>query len=222
MFCRYVILPVDPALHVFTIIQLLDQDDTRHRQQYRRLGARPCWQPVIGHTCSVREARVHHGQLSSLHLALDDTLRLRVEIVARFQVRTDKQNKACVCMIRRWPVGAAPDLVAETRRRGADVGVAVVAVYTPRAQHALHIAVMTGSPDMVHHLVAPAFHDSGANPGGKGLQRLVPRRALPPALAALPCSFQRIENALWIVHLVDGSRAFGAISPPAPGMIGVA
>ncbi len=99
---------------------------------------------------------------------------------------------------------------------------AIVTVDTPRAQHALHVAVMAGSPNMVHHLVAPAFHDSGANFGGKGLQGLVPRRALPFALAALARAFHWIENALWIVHLVDGGRTFGAIAPTAAGMIGIA
>src|SRR5262249_14853380 len=113
-------------------------------------------------------------------------------------------------------------LVAEARRRGADVGVAVVTVDTPGAQHALHVAVMAGSPNVVHHLVTPAFHDSGANLGGKGLQRIIPRRALPLAFAALTRAFQRIENALWIVHLVDGGRAFGTIAPTATGMVGVA
>ena len=219
MFRRQKFLPVDPAPHELAVVELLGQQDARHRQQHRRLRAGPGGQPVIGHAGGIGEARVHHRQLRPLHLALDDALRLRVEIVAGLQVRADQQNKARVGVVGRGTVHAAPDVVAETRRGGADVGVAVVPIHAPRAQHALHVAVVSWAPDVVHHLVAAVFDNGGANFGGEGVQRLVPGRALPLALAALARALQGIEDALRVVDLVDGGRAFGAVAPAAAGMV---
>src|SRR5579859_5360843 len=95
-------------------------------------------------------------------------------------------------------------------------------IHAPRAQHALHVAIVARSPDVVHHLVAAIFHNSGANRTGEGVQRLVPGRALPFALSALASALQGIENALRVVDLVDGRRAFGAVAPATAGVVGIA
>src|SRR5690348_16583689 len=99
---------------------------------------------------------------------------------------------------------------------------AVVSIYTPCTQHALHVAIVSGSPDVIHDLVAPPFDDGGANFGGKGVQYLVPGDAFPPALAAPARAFQRVQDALWIVDLVDGGRTFGAIAPATARMVRIA
>ncbi len=125
-------------------------------------------------------------------------------------------------MVGRGPVHAAPDVVAEARRGGADIGMAVVPIHAPRAQHALHVAIVSRSPDVVHHLVAAVLTNGGAYFGGESVQRLVPRRALPLALAALARALQGIQYALWIVDLVDGGRAFGAVAPATARMVRVA
>ncbi len=99
---------------------------------------------------------------------------------------------------------------------------AVVSIHAPRTQHALHVTIVSGPPHVVHHLVASPFDDGSTNFGGKGIQHFIPANALPLALAALTRALQGIQNALWIVDLVDGGRAFGAVAPTTARMIGVA
>src|SRR5690348_11098810 len=99
---------------------------------------------------------------------------------------------------------------------------AVVSIYTPCTQHALHVAIVSGSPNVIHDLVAPPFDDGGTNFGGKGIQHLIPGDALPPALAALAEALQRVQDAFWIIDLVDGGRTFGTVAPATARMIRVA
>src|ERR1051326_3105681 len=99
---------------------------------------------------------------------------------------------------------------------------AVVPIYPPGPEHSLHVAIMAGPPNMIHHLVASPFDNRGTNCCGEGIQDLVPRRALPLALAALARALQRIENALWIVDLVDRRRPFGAVTPATAWVVGIA
>src|SRR5579883_16882 len=222
MFGGHVLLPVNPAAHIFAIEEVFHQQDARHRQQYRRFRAGPGWEPVIGHAGSIGEARVHNGELSALHLPLDDALRLRVEIMTGFQVRADEQDEASIGVIGRGTVGPTPELVAETGGRGADVGMAVVTIYAPGAQHALHVAIMPGPPDMIHHFITAALDDGGANLRRECFQHLVPGRALPFAFAAPARALEGIEDASGIVDLVDGGRALGAIPPATAWMVGIA
>ena len=216
MFCCQIFLPVDPAPHELAVVQPLGQQDACHRQQHRRFRTGPGGQPVIGHAGCVGEARVHHRQLRPFHFALDDALRLRIKVVARFQVRADEQNETRIGMVRRGAIHAAPDVIAEARRGRADIGMAVVAIHTPRAQHALHVAVVPRASDMIHHLVTSPLDNRGTNLGGERIQHFIPGRALPLALTALADALQGVQDTFWIVDLVDSRGTFGAVAPATP------
>src|SRR5579884_3291 len=125
-------------------------------------------------------------------------------------------------MIGRRAVGSAPDLIAETGGGRADIGMAVVSIDAPRAQHALHVAIVSRSPHMIHDLVAPPIDERLPDLCGKSIEYLVPRHALPLPLAALSRPFQRIQNTFRVIDLVNGGRAFCAIASPAPRMVRVA
>src|SRR5258708_5242850 len=125
-------------------------------------------------------------------------------------------------MIGRGTVSAAPDLVTEACRGRADIGVAVVSIYAPGASHTLHITTVSRSPDMIHHLVATPLDDSCANFAGECFQYLVPRGTLPFSFTAFACAFQRVEDALRVIDLVDSSRSLGAVAPAAARVIGIA
>src|SRR6266566_2129731 len=115
-----------------------------------------------------------------------------------------------------------PELVSEACRRRADIGVTVVPVYTPGTQHALHVAIVPRSPDVIHDLVTMVLDNGCADFGGEGVQHLIPGGALPLTLAALACAFQGIEDALRVIDLVDGSRSLGAVASATAWMIRVA
>ncbi len=63
---------------------------------------------------------------------------------------------------------------------------------------------------------------AGAHLGADFLQRFVPGDALPFAFAPFADALERVEDALRIVNLVVGGRAFGAVAAAAAGMGGVA
>src|SRR6266516_8196864 len=98
----------------------------------------------------------------------------------------------------------------------------VMPIYAPGAQDTLHIAIVAWAPDMIHDLVATVFDDGCADFSSECVQYLIPRGAIPFALATFPRTFQRVEDAFRIVDLVDGSRAFGTIASPTAWVIGVA
>src|SRR5947209_8817279 len=99
---------------------------------------------------------------------------------------------------------------------------AVVPIHPPGPQHPLHVAVVTGPPDVVHDLVASPLDNRRPDLRGEGIQYLIPRCALPLALSALARALQRIENALWIVDLVNCRGSFGAVAPATARVIRVA
>src|SRR5579875_526611 len=98
----------------------------------------------------------------------------------------------------------------------------VMTIHAPRTQHALHITVVPGSSDMVHHFITASLNDGGTNLCRESFQHLVPGRALPFAFATPARTLQGIEDALRIVDLVDGSRAFGAVSSTTARVVRIA
>src|SRR5688572_29928410 len=88
----------------------------------------------------------------------------------------------------------------------------------PRLEHALHVAVLAGPPDVVHDLVLPSLGQGCPNPPRDVVQRGVPRDALPLARSARPAALHRIEDALGIVDLVDRRWPLGAVASTAAGM----
>src|SRR5438477_9902670 len=101
-------------------------------------------------------------------------------------MRTDKQNKACIGVVGQGTISAAPYLVAKTSRGRADIGMAIVTIHAPGAQHALHITVMPRPTNMIHDFIATTFNNSGSDFAGKGFKYIVPRCAFPLALSTLP------------------------------------
>src|SRR5260370_36706544 len=75
---------------------------------------------------------------------------------------------------------------------------------------------------MIHLLVATPLDNSCANFAGECFQYLVPRGTLPFSFTAFACAFQRVEDALRVITLVDSSRSLGAVAPPAARVIGIA
>src|SRR5260370_38165557 len=116
-----------------------------------------------------------------------------------------------------------PEGVAGSRSCRADIGVAIVPVDPPRMEDALVVNQLVAGPaHMVHDFVLASFLQRFPNSPTQIVQDLVPGNSLPFAPTALSCPTQRIENALWVIHLIDGGRTFGAVSPTAPGMGGIA
>src|SRR5256884_10019468 len=126
-------------------------------------------------------------------------------------MRTDKQNKACIGVVRRGTISAAPYLIAKTSRGRADIGMAIVTIHAPGTQDALHITVMPRPTNVIHDFIATTFNNGGSDFAGKGLQYFVPRCAFPLALTTLPYAFQGIQDTFGIVDLVDSGWGFCAI-----------
>ena len=218
-----VLLPVDPAAHEVAVVAALEHEQARDREEQRRFRARPWRQPPVGHRRRVGQARVDHADLGALHLALDDPLRVRVEVVPALEVGGQEQHEARVGVIRGRPVEPHPERVARAGARRADVRVAIVPVDAPGVKHALQVDQLVPRPaQVIHDLLRPAVDQRAPDAARDVVERLVPRHALPLAAAARPLAPQRIADALRVVHLVERGRALGAVPPAAAGMHGIA
>ena len=209
-----VLPPVHPLLHEFPVVEPFGQDDPRHGQQYRRLRAGVGGHPVVGMAGRVGKAGVHHRHFRASVQPLHDALGVWIEVMSGLQVGTDQQDEASAGVIGRGPVDALPEGIPQARSGGANVGVAVVPVYPPGPQDALHVSLMTGPPHVIDHLVAAVFLDGLADFCRDILQHLFPANALPLPRPARALAAQGIQDAFRVVDLVDGGRALGAV--PAP------
>ena len=214
--------PLDPVLDELPVDEPVSQQHVREAEQHQCLGARPRREPVVGHARCVRQADVADRELPALHLAVDDALRVRVEVVARLQVRGDQQRERRVLVVGRRTIVAAPQHVAEARCRAADVGMAVVAVDAPGLQDAIDVAVVAGTAYVIHDLGEAAFDDRFANARCQRVEHLVPRRALELAAPARPLPLHRVEDAVRVLDLVDRRGALGAVATARTRVVGVA
>ncbi|MEJ7722313.1 MAG: hypothetical protein WKF58_18615 [Ilumatobacteraceae bacterium] len=215
-------LPVDPAAHELALPRVVLDEQASNCEQQHGLGTRPRRQPEVGLGARVGQPGIDADHRRAALLALDDPLRVRVEVVAGLEVRRDQEDHLGVGEVARRPVVTHPRLVADAGVGRADVGVAVVPVDAPRLEHAVGVTVLSGSTDVVHHLVVAILGDRRADAAADLVEGLVPRDALPPAAAALADALQRVQDPLGIVHLVEGRRALGAVAATAGGMLGVA
>src|SRR5579872_447814 len=94
------ILPVGPVSDESGIKKILIQDDVGHREKCCNLRTGVGGKPVVRHARGIGEARIHHGELRARHLAFDDALRVRIEIMPRLEVGREQQNEARVGMVR--------------------------------------------------------------------------------------------------------------------------
>ena len=154
-----ILLPVPPAAHELAVVASRLDQMVRDREQDRGLAARMRREPVVGVRRGVREPHVEHDDLRAGVLALDDPLRVRVEVVTGLEVRADQEDDVGVGVVGARAVEAHPERVAGAAARRADVRVGVVAVDAPRRQHALGVAVLAGTADVVHHVVRAVLDD---------------------------------------------------------------
>ena len=215
-------LPVTPAPHEVALPCAVEHQQPGDGQQQEGLGAGPCRQPVVGLRAGIGESGVDADDRRPLALGFDDPLGVRVEVMARFQVRRDEEDHFGVGEVRRRAVMAHPALVADTGVGAADVGVAVVAVHPPALEHPLGVAVLAGAAHVVHDLVVAAFGDGGADAATDVVEGLVPAHPLPLPGAPLPGLPQRVQDALVVVDLVERGRTLGTVATPAGRMQGVA
>src|SRR5260370_41798958 len=94
----------------------------------------------VGKTC------VKDDQLRSAGLAVDDALRVRIEVMAGFEMRANQQNDFCVRVIRTGTVETHPQLITFARTRRANVGVRVVPVNTPRRENSFRETIYPRPP----------------------------------------------------------------------------
>src|SRR6476469_2131115 len=98
----------------------------------------------------------------------------------------------------------------------------VVTVYAPGGEDALSKTVFTGSADVIHDFVAAIFDYSLTNAVGNIIQNPVPRDSFPFSLPAFAGALEWVKNAVGILNLVKGGRAFGAVAAARSGMLGIA
>ena len=115
-------------------------------------------------------------------------------------------------------VHAHPEGVSRPCRRRTDVGVRVVSVHAPRRDDPLGVPVLAGTPHVVDDLIAPVLLDGGADAAGDVVESLVPRHLFPLALATLSNALERLQDAVGVVHLVEGGWPLRAVPPAAAGM----
>src|SRR6266571_9565635 len=110
----------------------------------------------------VRKPRVKNNQLSAARLAIDHSLRMRIEIMTRFEVGTDQQNDFRICMIRTRSIEPHPQLITFACPRRADVRMRVVTVDSPSGENTFGETVFAGAADMIHDLLTAIFDDGFA------------------------------------------------------------
>ena len=115
-----------------------------------------------------------------------------------------------------------PDRITVSCAGRADAGAAVVAIHPPGVHDTLHVALVSGTPDVVNHLVLALLLNRFADFGGDFVQHLIPTDALPAALAAFALTLKGVEDAVGVGDLVDRRRTLRTVAAPASRVVGVA
>ena len=97
-----------------------------------------------------------------------------------------------------------------------------MAINSPGGEDAFGETIFTGTPDVIHDLVAAVLDDRFTNARGDVVKRRVPTDAFPFAFAAFAGALEWIKNAIGIVNLVECRRTFGAVAPARPRMLRIA
>src|SRR6266404_5906345 len=174
---------------------------------------------MIGVRRGVGKTRVKDDELGATRLAVDDALRVRIEVMAGFEVCADQQDDSCVRVIGAGPIQTHPQLITFAGARRANVGVRVVTVDTPRREDALRKTIFARTPHVIHDLVTSIFDDRFPDTPGNGVEYLLPTNALPFTLAAFTGALQRIKNSIGIGNLIQRRRTLRAIAPAAPRIL---
>src|SRR5207249_6844334 len=95
---------------------------------------------------------IDDANLCTAFFPLDNALGVGIEIMARLQMRAQKQNEARIGMVRRRPVDTRPEGIAGARSRGADVGMAVMTVDSPGVKDPLVVEKLMRSEEHTSEL----------------------------------------------------------------------
>ena len=98
----------------------------------------------------------------------------------------------------------------------------VVTINTPRSEYPFGKAILAGSADVVHDLVATFFNDCFSDSCRDRIERFIPGGAFPLSFAAFARPFQWIKDAIWISYLVKCCRTFGAVATARTGVFRIA
>src|SRR6266404_1305301 len=131
---------------------------------------------------------------------------------------TKQKNETGIGVIGRRAISTLPQRIADTRARRANVCVRVVPVDAPRLEHSVDVAVVTGTAYVIDDLIAAILDQCVANLFGERVEDFVPGCSLPLAFAAGADSFEREENSLRIVKLIDRGGTFSAVAASRRGM----
>ena len=99
---------------------------------------------------------------------------------------------------------------------------AVVAVYAPRLQHPICVALMARSSHVVDHTVLRASLEGGTDLGGNLVKCLIPGNLFPFTCTAWALASHRVENSLRVLNLVNRRWTLGAVASTAARMLRVA
>src|SRR5215203_3029454 len=91
----------------------------------------------------------------------------------------------------------------------------------PRGENAFGETIFARPAHVIHDLLAAVLDDRVANALGDRVERFVPGGAFPLTFAAFTGAFERVENAIGIVDLIQRCGTFGAISSTRAGMFGI-
>src|SRR5262245_8866505 len=126
-------------------------------------------------------------------------------------------------MIGRRSIDARPERISCAGSGGANIGVAVMPIYSPGVKNPLVIKQLMARPaDVIHDLVAPVLFQSFTHPCRDVVENFVPAHALPFSLSSLSHPLQGITNPLGIGDLIESRRPLCTVASTAAGMFGIA
>src|SRR6266481_9570728 len=110
---------------------------------------------MIGVRRGVGKTRVKDDELGAARLAVNDALRVRIEVMAGFEMRANQQNDFRIRVIGTGTIEPHPQLITFARARRANVGVRVVTIDTPGRQNALSKFYCPRPPRDIHSFLTP-------------------------------------------------------------------
>src|SRR3972149_12185598 len=109
--------------------------------------------------------------------------------MTRFQVSAQQQNEACVGIIRGRAIIPLPQVVAEPRAGGTDVGMAVMTVDPPRFQDAIPVTFKAGASHMIHDFILTPFAKRFSDTVSNVFENLMPIDTCPFSFPSFSCTF---------------------------------
>src|SRR6185503_16104953 len=98
----------------------------------------------------------------------------------------------------------------------------VVPVDSPRRKDAFGETIFTGTPDVIHDLLATIFDNRFPDLSGEFIEHFVPTSLHPFPFAAFSGAFERVQNAIRIVDLVESGGTFRAVAATRTWMFRIA